>query len=88
MDPTNILEIVKGGAMTVVSAIALILLNNLIKESREKRKIDTEEKDYYRKKIDKKDEKTEKIINEFTGLIRNDLQEMKNEVKRIADKIK
>ena len=88
MDPTNILEIVKGGATTVVSVIALILINNSVKEAKEKRKIDTEEKEYYRQKIDKKDEKIEKITCEFTELIRNDLQEVKNEVRRIADKIK
>lgn len=45
------------------------------------------EKDYYRNKIDDRDNKIEKITNDFTEVIKNDLKEVKGEMKRISEKL-
>lgn len=98
MDPKQLESIANLGATGIISVILtvglFVIYRMVIKYLEDKREEDKEERAYYRKKIDEKDEKleesakkTEKIVQKFTEILEKELNDVKYGVKSLADKI-
>lgn len=98
VDPKELESLANIGATGIISLILMgglyVFYKAITKYLEDKREEDKIEKEYYRKKIDEKDEKleesakkTDKIVEKFTEVIEKELNSVKYGVKRLTDKI-
>lgn len=98
MDITSLKEIAELGSSSVILIVFLLGLyffyTNIIKYITSKDTENKEEKEYYRSKIDKKDEEMKVVISDFTEVLKGDvkgikfdIQDLKGEFKKMNDKL-